>query len=155
MTSTKGVDKLWKIQVWIRKKYPWHMDVIPGCTCHLYYPTINEDGPGISLRWDSRDRDDGISEIDLKVGVVARARVAVRCAPKNWDSTNFNGEAWITNEDYLKNGEIKWVIAQGSDAVPMDLIIKSRGKRWPSGTIFSLSVPPEGDSNYGFILSKT
>ena len=117
----------------------------------LFYDGINPDGPGINLRWQSPDSKEGVHDLDLRVGVVFRVHIVQRTVPVEWFRSTFDGSAVIMNQDYLVSAEIKWTRPPGSET-RIRLEIRSLDKRWSSGNVFLLEVPPEGDSNHSLRL---
>jgi hypothetical protein len=135
-------SSLWLIPVTIKPGWFFRRRHIERCTAWVMPDT---GGTGISMRWQSRDRKDGESQIVLERGVVRLIPVAVRAETE--------GFAVITNENYLLHREAKWLIQPGSHFV-FELQLRSGDRRWTSPHRYMLRVPPADVSNGHFILSQ-
>lgn len=131
----------WHIPISIRFKFWWQKAPIERCRVFLH---PNNRGAGIYLRWQSRDSQEGVSEINLDEGRTYLVPVAFR------DETG-DGSAAITNDNFLLSRTAKWRVPAGS-TLRLRIEIQSGARTQRCRHDYFLKVPPAGVSNGQFSL---
>ncbi len=111
----------------------------------------NPPGDGIALRWQSRDRAEGVSRETLRKGERLNVPIAIR--DETW--TRGDGDsprAFITNENYLKrDSPHRWPLYAG--VYEFWLEVRRGDSVWRSPYRYVLRIPQPGQSNGHFTLS--
>ena len=140
-TNAPENESKWYVQIRIRPAALIRR--VAGATVRIL-PFGQDNCPGISMRWFSRDSAKGNSKENLVPGKLYWIPFAVR------NSNRPDGAALITNESWLKTKEEKWPVTAVSD---WWVQIHAGPDTWKSERTYRLRVPSAGQHNGHFVLN--